>query len=428
MSRGLAVAIALAFSVPGAAGVSFSTWLGGPGDDALAGAAVLPDGSIVLAGTVPGGPLELRRPVGARRGRGEGIVLRLSPDARRVLAILRLDGPVSDLDADAEGRIALTGGFGTARLTPALEGLWASEKGGQGARVAAMPGGSAILLAGKTVTLLDARGRAGRSWKVPASYAEDVACDARTRLLFVTGFHNRRGRVPGQKTNPVQVAYVYAYDAQGEKVWTAYDWKGQEVAQRRLMADTRGYRLALGADGKLYVAGESAGGNSMWSRQSQDLDAAAPLAKPDKFQNPYNTAANHITFVGRLDPRTGALEGGTFLLARLSSGRGNTIRPRALAADERGRVYVAGASASHPPLSNGGFGRFEGGGAFFVVFDRSFHRVLATKFCSGTALAVGVGEGTIVAAGEGKDHLPPTHPLQAEPGGGKDGWAVVFAR
>lgn len=36
---------------------------------------------------------------------------------------------------------------------------------------------------------------------------------------------------------------------------------------------------------------------------------------------------------------------GQLLLALLSSGKGNTIRPRAITADEQGRVYVAGVSA-----------------------------------------------------------------------------------
>jgi hypothetical protein len=248
-------------------------------------------------------------------------------------------------------------------------------------------------------------------------------------LTIVTGFHNRRGRVPGQRTHPVQVAYVYAYDGHGKKVWTAYDWKGEDVARRRLMADTRGYRLALGGDGKLYVAGESAGGNSMWARQSQNLDAKLTLAGGDAYQRPYNTAANHITFIGRLDPRTGRAEAGTFLLARLGSGRGNTMRPRALAADAAGFVYVGGASASHPPVSRGVFGGdFEGGGAFLCIFDRAFRRVYATKLCTGTTTAIGLGKRAIVAAGETTDHLTPVEPLQAGPGGSTDGWAVVLPK
>jgi hypothetical protein len=221
---------------------------------------------------------------------------------------------------------------------------------------------------------------------------------------------------------------VYAFDFGGKKVWTAYDWKGQEVADLKLMADTRGYRLAMGQDGKLYVAGESAGGNTIWSRKSQDLNSELPLAKGDKYQVAFNTAANHITFVGRLDPKTGKTEAGTMLLARLSNNRGNTIRPRALAADASGRIYVGGGSASYPPVSEGAFGGdFDGGGAFFCIFDREFNRLYATKFCSGTTLSIALGARGLVVVGDGKANLKAVNPLQPEPAGGKsDGWVVVF--
>ena len=59
-----------------------------------------------------------------------------------------------------------------------------------------------------------------------------------------------------------------AHDLAGKQVWAAYGWKGQHVADIQLMADTRGYRLAVGRDGKLYLGGESAGGNTIWMRSS----------------------------------------------------------------------------------------------------------------------------------------------------------------
>ena len=66
------------------------------------------------------------------------------------------------------------------------------------------------------------------------------------------------------------------------------------------------------------------------------------------------------------------------LLARLESSKGNTIRPRALAVDAAGTIYVGGMSASGAPVSEGAFGgQFEGGGAFFCilsVFLRIFNK------------------------------------------------------
>jgi len=410
--------------------VVLSSYLGGAGEDKMTGAAVLGDGTIVVAGTMPDGELKPSDRIPRQDGRGDGILLRLSADAKKVLSVTRLNGSIEDMDVDAEDNVYITCSAGSAKLNgPTGRRFWQSNVGGEGARIAAGPEGCAAILARKTVMLVESDGRLAKSWLVDADHVNDIACDVNNELIFATGFHNRRGTPPGQKNYPVQVAFVYAYDYEGKKVWTAYDWKGQEVADLRLMADTRGYRLAMGADGKLYLAGESAGGNTMWSRKSQDLKANLPLAKGDKYQVPYNTRANHITFVGRLDPRTGKTEAGTMLLARLSSGRGNTIRPRALAADESGRVYVGGASASYPPISDGAFGGdFEGGGAFFCVFDRDFKRVYATKLCSGITAGIALGKKAIVVVGDGKGNLKTVNPFQAEPAGGKsDGWLVVFA-
>ncbi len=410
--------------------VLLSTYLGGPGADQMTGARVLSDGAIVVGGTMPGGNLGTSVRVPAQQGVGDGILIRLSADAERVLSVTRLEGSVVDLDADAQDNIYVTGSSGSVKLSPKTgKRFWTISVGGAEARIAAARNGCAAVLAGKKITLVGPDGATRESWEVGADRVNDVACDPKSDLTFVTGFHNRWGTPPGQKSYPVQMAFVYAFDEEGNKVWGAYDWKGQEVADLHLMADTRGYRLAMGGDGKLYVAGESAGGNTMWSRQSQNLQAELPLAKGDQYQVAYNTRANHITFVGRLDPKSGKAEAGMVLLARLSDGKGNTIRPRGLAADESGRVYVGGASASYPPESANAFGGdFEGGGAFFCVFDPNFKRLYATKFCSGTTLAIAVGNKSVLAVGDGKANLLTVNPLQAEPlGGESDGWAVMFA-
>ncbi len=409
--------------------VSLSSYLGGDGEDKMTGAGVLSDGTVIIGGTLPEAKLTPSPRVPEQKGNGDGVLLRLSADGKEVLSVMRFKGTVDDLDVDAEDNVYVAGGFGSAKLNGKTgRFLWRSNMGGEGARIAAGPGGGAALLVGKNISLVEPDGRVGIIWPVDAAYVNDIACDVERKLIFATGFHNRRGTPPGQKNYPVQVAFIHAYNGHGKKVWTAYDWKGQEVADLKLMADTRGYRLAMGADGKLYVAGESAGGNTMWSRKSQDLKAELPLAKGDKYQVAYNTRANHITFVGRLDPKTGQAEAGSMLLARLSSGRGNTTRPRALAADASGRIYVGGASASYPPVSANAFGGdFEGGGAFFCVFDRDFTRAYATKFCSGTTAAIAVGKQAVVAVGDGEGNLTTANPIQAQPAGGKsDGWVVLF--
>ncbi len=387
--------------------VVFSTWLGGAEDDRLAAAVVLEDGSILVGGDAE----------------DEGALIRLSADGQKVLSRRRTDGAVTDMTLARDGRVLAAGAFGVVALSPdAQKILWANPAGGKRARVAAGPDGSAVVLADKQVTVVAAGGKTRGSWKVKGGYVEDVACDPATGRVFVTGFDNNRGH-----RNPVQVAFVYAYDG-GERAWKAYGWGGKEVDDRGLMADTRGYRLTMGPDGNLYVAGESAGGNTMWSRRPQDLDAKADLVKGDKYQHAFNTRANHITYVGRLDPRTGASEGGTLLLARLSNNRGNTIRPRALAADAAGNIYVGGASAYGCPVSEGAFGAAEPAGAWFCVFDETFTRQYATAFGSGRTAAIALGPNAVVVVGEAKGGVVPHEARQKEPGGGADGWIVALKR
>jgi hypothetical protein len=353
----------------------------------------------------------------------------LAASGNEVLAALRFDGSISDLRTDDKGRVYVTGSFGSAAIDPTVTRvLWSANVGGKEARIAPGPDGGAVVLAGDTVTVLDSRGKAAVEWTIAASTFQDLVCDVSERRVYVTGSTYRRGRPAGQKSTPVEVAFVHAYDLRGSRLWVAYDWSGQEVADEGLMADTRGVRLALGGDGRLLVAGESGGDNTMWLRQSRDLREKLPAVPGDRYQAAANTRASPITFLGRLDARTGKAEAGTLLLARLRDNKGNAMRPRALAVDDQGRVYVGGASGVSPPISAGAFGAGSGSGAFFCVFDRDFRRLYATRLSDGTALALAVGKDAIVVAGEARDGLPVVGALQARPGGERDGWAVVFRR
>jgi hypothetical protein len=101
----------------------------------------------------------------------------------------------------------------------------------------------------------------------------------------------------------------------------------------------------MGRDGYLYFCGESAGGNSVYRWDPKNLNASGNLITYDQYNTAYNTGANHITYYCRIDPSTGYVLKGQFALARLDDTSGNTIRPRSIAADEGGNVYVGGISA-----------------------------------------------------------------------------------
>jgi hypothetical protein len=433
---GLAVAGLLGWTTVAAGQVHIATRLGGPGDDKIAGTVIAADGFVLVAGTFPALKLEQFHPEEvAGDANGTALVLRLAPKGEHLDSAFRLDGRITHIDLAGNGNVLVAGTFGAVALNKqAIKPLWTFKADAKNARIAPGPDGGAVLLTDKQVTLLDAQGKAGKSWMVPGGHVNDVACDPAGKRVFVIGFDNKKGTPPKQKNYPVQVAFVYAYDFDGNKVWTAYAWKGQEVADHELMADTRGYRIVFGPDGKLYIAGESAGGNTIWLRQSQDLKEPLRQGKRDKYQSSYNTAANHITFVGRLDPKTGKTEAGTLLLARADNDKGNTMRPRALAADSEGRIYVGGASAASPPVSRGAFGgNFEGGGNFFCVLGPDMQRLYATKLGSGAdtddaVTGIAIGKDRIVVVGSHKENLTPVKELQTPAGGGLDGWVVIFER
>ena len=418
----LASAMTTATAIAGEAVVS--TYWGGAKYDELRAVTILPNGMVAAGGlaeaVVTG---EKNKKVEG----GEGRITLWSAEGKRI-SDESCDVVPSDMDCDAKGRLLVVGRGGILCWDPAAKRKqWQAAVGAEDARVCAGPNGGAVVLANKRISVFDAAGNVTGEFGAAGGFVSDVACDPVSQTIFVVGFDNKRGTPPGQKRYPVQVAFVRAYDLRGEQRWQAYGWEGQAVADRQLMADTRAYRVAFGDDGKLYVAGESAGGNTMWLRSSRNLDETLPMPKFDAFQHAYNTAANHITAVVRLDPKTGASEAATLLLARLANGKGNTIRPRAIAADAQGNVFVGGASAFSPPKTPGAFGR-EGGGAFLVVFDSHFRRTFATTLAgSATLQAVTVRSGLLAAVGQVQgNELATLNPAKPEGDDQGDGFLTVL--
>jgi hypothetical protein len=151
------------------------------------------------------------------------------------------------------------------------------------------------------------------------------------------------------------------------------------------------------------------------------------MAKPDKYQHPYNTGGAHLGFVGRLNPKTGETEVGTILLARGDGDRGQGMQPSALEVDSRGMVYVGGEAGDSPPVTPGAIGsHFKGGGAFFWALDGRFNRAFSGKICAGTVRGIALGRGTIITAGEGTGNLETRKAFKDDPTG-QDGWIAILS-
>ncbi|MBA3533419.1 MAG: hypothetical protein H0T73_15990 [Ardenticatenales bacterium] len=311
------------------------SYLGGQGAERLTSVDVAADGSVLVGGAMPGYVPSGGAP-GELLGGGDGIVLRLDATGQRVLSLTRMGSVVNDLEINQRGELAVCGDFGVALLDSQASRVVWSRAPGNGARCTIAEDGTvAVLVAGKGYTY-DRAGTLLGQWPIGGNAQSDIAIDAASQTVIATGY--------SQKTINLQVAFLKAWSYTGASRWTSYDFSATAVQAENLGADTRGLRVAMGRDGQLYFAGRSDGSNAIYTRDPQAIDRALgsqEWVRTDRYNDPYNNSAT-ITWYGRYHPGTGELEKGQFLLARLSTGRGNTIKPLAIMADETGRVYLVG--------------------------------------------------------------------------------------
>lgn len=395
--------------------------VGGSGD-AVVGAGIQSDGTIVLGANVTTGPFA----DGARSGAGR--VVRLSPDGRRLLSSARVAARLRDLCVDGKDHILVAADLdGAIRVAPdGRSVLWRKDVGGICARVDGAADGHAAALRYDRDD--EAAPRAGRihlfapDGELRTEFRGrhntlDVCVDAASRTVIHTGWRQANA-FDGKRRYPVQISYVTGRSWKGEERWHLYDWSTDRSAPAFLnrptnnMADTRGYRCALGADGKLYCAFECAGGNHIfrWEprlRSGEWVEAKGKKPRGDQYHEWYNSRAEHKTFFGRYDPATGEYLLGQQFAGRLSSGRTNAVRVEsgALAAAADGRVLVGGTSAYGIPMSftPPDTGDYRGG-SFLLVMDEPFRRrLLSTRFQAGgrtRAIAVrDADDATVVVAG-----------------------------
>jgi len=385
-------------------------------------AKIAPDGSVLVGGRTAG---NLGAPV-TDLGGTTGSLARFGAGGD-LRSVARIGSVVDDLAVAADGAVAVASDAGLVVLDPAGAPRWRRDLGtGGGAdttsgrRVDVAADGTVAALYGGTVSVFTAEGAPLATIDVGHQFAEDVAVDAATGTVVVTGFDN--DRLPGGQ--PVKVAFLDAYRLDGTPAWSGYGWDGADLTGNQ--ADTMGRRVAIGRDGTLLLAAESAGGNSIFRSSPGDLADAAANVGGDQYQQASNTASNHITYVARLSPADGRHLAGTFVLTRLLSqgGKGNTIVPREVAADEAGNVWVAGSAAyGIPGLEGFTFsGRprptdYHGGAYVLVLAPDLASRPLWTSWGGAAEFrAVDAGHGVAVAAGRasGPGELVVVNPL---PGG-----------
>lgn len=382
--------------------VSTATYLGGAGEDQATAVDVAPDGTLVLGGVMPG-----HNPGGATPvellGGGDGVVVRFNRAGTEVLSVTRLGNSISDLEVNDSGNIAVCGDFGIAVLnSTASELLWSANPGSSKRCAIGDNATAAVLLDGGQISMYDPSGNPLGTWQVGGETTNDIALDGANDLVFATGYKQVSGNL--------QLPRLRAWNYTGELQWISYDFDSAPG----LGADTRGERIAMGHDGKLYMAGSINGGTgaSVFSRDPRDINESLGdrLVKTDNYNNPTNVGSVKMAWYGRFNPTNGELELAQSLLTRLSSGSGNSISINAIAADETGRVFVAGTSFAslqnrdERQVAGITVGGYEGGEPYFLAVRADFsQRIVWSPFAApgtsaGGSPASGVGVRDGVAA------------------------------
>ncbi|MCU0497879.1 MAG: hypothetical protein MUF87_11050 [Anaerolineae bacterium] len=369
-----------------------ATYLGGQNADSFNGVEIAPDGTIFVAGRMPGFiptqliPIELN-------GGGQGTLIRLTPDGRSILSLTRIGGWISDLEINANGIIVICGNFGMITLNADATAITQNLTSTPQDRCAIGASGATVGLndATEQATVYNASGTVLSTWNGESRNYADVAIHTETDRVFVTGYL--------QATSSLQTPVLQAFDLHGVRQWSGYAFSASQVNAQNLGADSRGVRVAIGKDGQLYLAGRTDGGNTVFTRHPGSITSLLPntvLIKFDPYNDPYNLGSGSFAWYGRFDPVSGTLERAQFLLTRKEDTKGNSLAIHAITADANGVVYLGGEAyyqienRNSRTLAGLAVGSYEGGEPFMAAISPDFtQRLLWTPFSAAGTSAGG---------------------------------------
>jgi hypothetical protein len=419
--------------------VCAATFLGGSGANHLGSVDVAPDGTLVVAGAVEGSNLGVTPTT--LMGGTTGAVVRLNSTGTKVLSMSAIGTLVSGLQVDrVDGKIAVAGDFGVA-LLDAVAGsiLWSKAISGGASVVSIGDDGTIAALSGNTVSVFSEVGMPLGTISIPATSTNGVAVDGADQSVIVTGYRQDNGGACSEYKSTFILAYAYAG---GSPKWTDYAWTHDQVGAAGQCADTTGFVVTMGRDGKLYYAAKSDGGDTVHQNDPRDLSKPAPNVATDAYNQPYGlSGANAIGYYARFDPATGLIERGQFVLSRNGSA-GNAAVPSAIAADEKGDVFIAGNAAyeidnrSSDQINGHDAGNYAAYDVFGLIVSPDFtQRLTWTVFNGGgpgTATAVVAGKGIAALGAEQTSAeyaggaLITVNALQPSPQGASDGYLAVW--
>ncbi|NEZ58810.1 calcium-binding protein [Adonisia turfae] len=413
--------------------VSGATYLGGNRNDSANAVDVSKNGITVFGGALS------QYSSSAKKinllGGGEGSVVRYNNKTNKVLSVTHLPSEVDDLEVNSKGEIAVAGGFGVAVLSADGNRIIWSDNSVSASQVSISDSGRVVAIQGSSqIKLYNSQGKVQEEFSTGKNNRRfnDVAItDKNGGTLIATGYE--------QKSSNLQVAFTQAWDYNGKQKWKSYDESAANIRKANLMADTRGESIAIGDDGELYAAYSINGGTgfSIFSRDPLNFSQSSgpDTVQTDRYTQATNVGSVKMTYYGRYDLATGDLKKGQSLLTRLSSGRGNSVKPTDITADQQGNVYLVGqanaslANRDNQTIEGQRVPGYSGSEGFLAVMSPDLKtRYVWTPFVDGDANAIGVGGGVAALAltAEPGADLVTANAVQRNAGGGDDAYLLLI--
>ena len=335
----------------------------------------------------------------------------VDPATGAIAQTVGLQGAVSDMAFDGDGLLVVAANDKIIKLAATSgEVLSATPLRGV-SRVAVSPDGYVGAIAEKRVYLYNKSGAELFSKLRDFTRVTDVevlSCRGK-QLLYVTSFQNNWFIDLNKKRNPVQIARLEAFDFKGEVAWSLFSDRPEAIKQN--VADTRLYRVTLGRDGYLYIAGESAGTATIFRWRGQPLTEGESYGSADPFVTQidaysqlYNSGPAHLAYYARVNPTKGDLVTSQLSFPRRADTKSNTMKIGDIAGAADGRLYMGNGAGNGIPnrdkltINGKRIGEYEGRDRSWMSVapnfkTRNFWTVLADKGGKGVVQGVDAGYG-----------------------------------
>jgi len=335
----------------------------------------------------------------------------VNPTTGEISRTVELPSSVSDMAFDGNGVLAIASNNTLTKLSTTSGETFSQIPLPNVTRVALSPDGHLAAIADKTVHLFNIDTQPVFSRERDYTGVTDVevrSCDGQ-QAVYVTSFRNSSFIDLNNRRNPVQIARLESLNFTGEVQWSLFGDSAETIKQN--VADTRLYRVTLGRDGYLYIAGESAGTATIFRWRGQTMTEAEQLGKTEPFLSridPYsrlhNSGSAHLPYYARVHPTEGRLITAQMSFPRKSDTKANAMRLGDIATSANGTLYFGGAASASIAnrenltlngVSVGGYGgRDRAWMAIAPDFQaRNFWTVLAAEGGKGIVRGVDAGYG-----------------------------------